>query len=191
MGVLNFALGAEPGRRIFNRGPRPRKRAWRGALVCILSLKQCPSYYEYHRSHRSTLYSDRMIWSPGCPVFRTDDGTLLNEPYRVHFITSPAPNAGAVRQNEPENSSKIKPVLRERSAKVLALAAHHGCDALVLGAWGCGVFRNDPETVARIFRNHLGRTSAFCNRFQKVLFSVLDSSDAKQTIKPFRAAFDQ
>jgi uncharacterized protein (TIGR02452 family) len=62
-----------------------------------------------------------MIWSPNCPVFRTDEGKLLDTYYTVNFITSPAPNAGAVRQNEPEKISKIEPVLRERSSKILGL----------------------------------------------------------------------
>jgi len=31
------------------------------------------------------------------------------------------------------------------------LAAAHGYTRLVLGAWGCGVFRNDPEVVAAAF----------------------------------------
>ncbi|MDZ7720577.1 MAG: TIGR02452 family protein [Balneolaceae bacterium] len=188
IGVLNFASARNPGGG-FLKGAQAQEESLARSSGLYFSLKYCPSFYEYHRSHRSTLYSDRMIWSPGCPVFRTDDGALLEEFYTVHFITSPAPNAGAVEQNEPENISKIEYVLRERSSKILALAAHHGCDALVLGAWGCGVFQNDPETVAKIFRNHIGQTGAFHNCFQKVLFSVLDSSEDKSTIRPFHEMF--
>ena len=189
IGVLNFASARNPGGG-FMKGAQAQEESLARSSALYPSLRQCPEYYEYHRSHRSTLYSDRMIWSPGCPVLRTDDGTLLNKPYKVDFITSPAPNAGAVRQNEPENVSKIESVLRERSAKLLALAAHHDCEALILGAWGCGVFKNDPEVVARIFRDHLGQTGAFHNTFHKVLFSVLDTTDAQKIITPFRAAFN-
>ncbi|MDX1671825.1 MAG: TIGR02452 family protein [Balneolaceae bacterium] len=186
IGVLNFASARNPGGG-FLQGARAQEESLARSSGLFASLKQCPSYYEYHRSHRSALYSDRMIWSPGCPVFRTDDGTLLEEYYTVDFITSPAPNAGVIRRNEPENKSEIEPVLRERSAKILSLAAHHGNDALVLGAWGCGVFQNDPERVARIFRNHLGRTGSFHNRFKKVVFSVLDTSRPGETvIRPFK-----
>ena len=46
-------------------------------------------------------------------------------------------------RNEPHNSARIGPTLRERVGKVLALAAHYQVDALVLGAWGCGVFQNE------------------------------------------------
>ena len=40
-------------------------------------------------------------------------------------------------------AAKIEGVLRERATKFLGLAAHYKCDALILGAWGCGVFRNE------------------------------------------------
>ena len=52
--------------------------------------------------------------------------------------------------------------------KIAWLAAHHRCDVLVLGAWGCGVFRNDPDMVAGIFRELLGPDGRYWGRFQKV-----------------------
>ena len=67
-----------------------------------------------------------------------------------------APNLGAIRKNEPERIGEIAPALETRAAKVLALAAGNGCDALILGAWGCGVFRNDPTLVADTFARWLG-----------------------------------
>ena len=132
------------------------------------SLLQGQPYYHYHRSHRNLLYSDHMIYSPRCPVFRSDDGALLEQPYLVDFITSPAPNAGALRRNTPRLAVKLEAVLRERAAKVLALAIHQRCDMLVLGAWGCGVFRNDPAMVSEVFLELLGPDQPYTNRFRAV-----------------------
>ncbi|MEK8021409.1 MAG: TIGR02452 family protein, partial [Candidatus Parabeggiatoa sp.] len=73
--------------------------------------------------------------------------------------------------------------------KILSLAASYGCDALVLGAWGCGVFRNDPEMVAKAFYEHLYPQGAFWGFFQKVLFSVLDTSSQQKTVKAFYDCF--
>ncbi len=42
-----------------------------------------------------------------------------------------------MRQNQPQDAFRIEGVLRERSAKLLAMAIHHGCEALIRGAWGC------------------------------------------------------
>jgi uncharacterized protein (TIGR02452 family) len=98
-------------------------------------------------------------------------------------------NAGAVRRNEPANAGRIGPVMRSRTAKVLAVARDRGHDALVLGAWGCGVFRNDPAAVAGWFREHLTGEGAFVGAFRRVAFAVLDWSDDRHFIGPFERAF--
>jgi uncharacterized protein (TIGR02452 family) len=69
----------------------------------------------------------------------------------------------------------------------LAIAAGHGHDTAVLGAWGCGVFRNDPEMIAELFR------AAFDGRFRgvfgRVAFAVLDGSADRSTIDAFERRF--
>jgi uncharacterized protein (TIGR02452 family) len=186
--VLNFASAKNPGGG-FLGGAHAQEESLARSSGLYHSLLQCRSYYEYHRSHSSCVYSDRMIYSPGCPIFRADDGALLEEPHVVDFITSPAPNAGVIREREPEMAGDMANVLRERGSKVLALASFHGCDALVLGAWGCGVFRNDPGMVAQTFFELLSREGRFYGRFQKVLFSVLDSSASGATYRAFAERF--
>lgn len=189
IGVLNFASAKNPGGG-FLKGAHAQEESLARSSGLYNSLLTCRSYYDYHRSRKSDLlYSDRMIYSPRCPVFRKDDGTLLAEPYLVDFITSPAPNAGAIYRNERHNVPKIEAALKERGSKVLALAAHHGCDVLVLGAWGCGVFRNDPVMVANMFREHLGPDGPFYGRFRKVLFSVLDKTRQQNNYHAFASRF--
>jgi uncharacterized protein (TIGR02452 family) len=70
---------------------------------------------------------------------------------------------------------------------VLALAAAQECQNLVLGAWGCGVFGNDPAQVAEAFMVQLG-SGRWARRFSRVRFSVLDRSPNAQIIRPFRSA---
>lgn len=188
IGVLNFASAKNPGGG-FLKGAHAQEESLARSSGLYKSLLTCRSYYDYHRAQKSCLYSDRMIYSPRCPVFRKDKGQLLPEPYFVDFITSAAPNAGAIKRNEPHNVPKIEETLKERGSKVLALAAHHGCDTLVLGAWGCGVFKNDPVMVANAFLEHLGPDGAFCGRFQKILFAVLDTSREKNNYNAFASRF--
>ena len=117
-----------------------------------------------------------MIYSPHCPVFRRDDGTLLEQPYFVDFITAPAPNAGAVRQNQPSLAAQIEGALRERAAKSPGLAAHHRCDVLVLGAWGCGVFRNEWAMEAVYSVSFLCQMGAYWDVFGKGGFCRIGKS---------------
>ena len=188
IGVLNFASAKNPGGG-FIKGAQAQEESLARSSALYKSLLKCPDYYEYHRSHKSLLYSDRIIYSPGCPIFRKDDGTLLEQPYCVDFITSPAPNAGAIWRNQPKDGSRISDVLYSRGTKVLSLAVYQGCDALVLGAWGCGVFQNDPSMVAQMFADFLLPNGQFWGGFKKVLFSVLDSTKQKRIITEFQNRF--
>jgi uncharacterized protein (TIGR02452 family) len=172
--VLNFASARNPGGGYVGGARAQEEDLCRNALLypCLL---QAPDYYAAHRASPDLLYSDRVIWSPDVPVHRGDDGRLLAEPYPVSFLTSPAPNAGEVLRRDPGARSRIRRVLHQRAERVLAVAAHHGARQLVLGAWGCGVFRNDPREVAEAFHAHLTE-GAFEEAFERVLFAIWDRS---------------
>jgi uncharacterized protein (TIGR02452 family) len=153
-----------------------------GLYPCLLLASE---YYEANRRCDSCLYTDHMILSPQVPVFRDDDGLLLEEPYHVSFLTAPAVNAGAVRSNEPHLAAQISPTMARRIDQVLAVAKHRGYDCLVLGAWGCGVFRNDPAEIAGLFATVL-RAPPFRGSFRVVTFAVLDRSADQQTWGAFQ-----
>ena len=184
--ALNFASAKNPGGGFLN-GSQAQEESLARSSALHASLLQAWPFYEQHRAASSLLYSDAMILSPGCPVFRHDAGELLDQPIEVAFITSAAPNAGAAANSRPDELPSIPDVFRRRSEYVLALAAAHGYTRLVLGAWGCGVFRNDPEMVAATFAGHLRGTWA--GRFERVVFSVLDTSATQETLAAFQTAF--
>src|SRR5262249_38608560 len=144
--ALNFASAKDPGGGFLN-GSQAQEESLARSSALYASLLRGWEFYDRHRASPSCLYLDAMIVSPGCPVFRDDDGTLLEEPQLVTIITSPALNAGAAADNRPEELPRIPEVFRRRSEYGLALAASQGANRLVLGAWGCGVFRNDPAVV--------------------------------------------
>lgn len=184
VGVLNFASAKKPGGG-FLGGSQAQEESLARSSGLYKSLLQCPGHYKYHRTASSFLYSHSAIYSPGCPVFRNDSGDLLPASYQVDFVTCPAPNAGAVRRQQPWDSDKVVPVLRERVTLTLGLALHFQVTDLVLGAWGCGVFQNDPTSVAKAFRDALGEGGDFQGLFRSVRFSVLDRSHDGATYRVF------
>lgn len=188
IGVLNFASARHPGGG-FLSGARAQEESLARGSALFPSLLRCPDFYIFHRALATTLYSDRMIHSPGCPVIRDDNGAWLPQPYLVDFITSAAPNAGAVMRNEPENREKIMPTVMARAGKVLALAAHARCDILVLGAWGCGAFQNRPATVAEAFYHYLGPEGRNSHQFRHILFAIADSSREGLVYSAFASQF--
>ena len=100
---------------------------------------------------KSCVYTDGMIYSPGVPVFRDNKGNLLDDFINVNFVTSAAVNAGVVTRKEPEKEVMIPSIMSKRIEKVLSLCAKNNNRTLILGAWGCGVFQNDPNTIANLF----------------------------------------
>lgn len=181
---LNFASAKNPGGG-FLSGSQAQEESLARSSGLYATLQTQPNFYAYHRRGSSSLYSDHVIFSPNVPVFRDDDGTLLNTPWFTSFITAAAVNAGAVRQNEPAHVGHIIPTMEQRTRMVLGVAALHKCDALVLGAWGCGVFQNDPATIATIFKNELAQPR-FRQRFRHIEFAVYDSSPQQATFATFK-----
>lgn len=187
--VLNFASARNPGGGFLGGSQAQEESLARSsALYASLTCAAAQPYYTHHRGERSAMYSDRMIVSPACPVFRSDEGELLNAPYHVDIITSAAPNAGALKSHQSPDIAQVPAALAARASKVLALAAHIGCDHLVLGAWGCGVFANDPQMVAQVFATLLTEHGPYRARFATVSFSVRDGVEGQPVLRAFREA---
>jgi uncharacterized protein (TIGR02452 family) len=185
--VLNFASAKHPGGG-FLSGARAQEESLARASALYACIEGSPMY-PYHRARSDAMYTSWMIHTPDVPVFRHEEtGALLEEPYACAFLTAPAPNAGVVLQRAPERRAELSAVLAERTARVLAIAAAHGHRHLVLGAWGCGVFENDPAEVAL----HFGRAFAgpLGAHFDEVVFAVLDWSKERRFVRPFVEQFE-
>lgn len=183
---LNFASAKNPGGGFLN-GAHAQEESLARSSGLYATLCEAREFYDFHRAQGDLLYSDHMIYSPGVPVFRDDTGALLEDPYDVAFLTSPAPNRGAMR--DPVRAEQIPGVLRLRAAKVLAMAHHNGHRRLVLGAWGCGVFRNDPAEVAGAFAESLLCDGPFAGRFDHVVFAVHGRHAEAPELIAFEEAF--
>ena len=180
--ALNFASATHPGGG-FLSGARAQEEYLSRSSGLYACLQMNPMY-GYHRGRHDPLYADYVIYSPAVPVFRADDGTLLETPYTVGIITSPAVNAAAL---PPERRAEIGPAMWQRILKVLAAGIVHGHDSIVLGAWGCGAFGNNGAEIAQLFRQALAEN--FQGAYSQVIFAVLDWSRERKFIGPFQRAF--
>ncbi len=185
---LNFASAKNPGGGYLG-GSQAQEESLARCSALVKALESKWEYYVVNRSCGTALYTDHMILSPRVPVFREDDGILLDQPYMLSVVTSPAVNAGAVTKNEPAKVDEIGKCMSSRIDKLLRLAAARGYQHLILGAWGCGVFRNDPEIIARIFAEALKNGGTYENVFDSVTFAILDGTNNETIIGPFQAHF--
>ncbi|WP_127501099.1 TIGR02452 family protein [Actinoplanes solisilvae] len=177
---LVFASARNPGGGFLN-GAQAQEESVARSSALYPCLRAAGEFYAYHRAHESLAYSDRVIYSPSVPVIRDDKGALLDSPYPVSFLTAAAPNRSAIARNQPSSLPEVPGVLARRASRILAIAAAHGHRRLVLGAWGCGVFGNDPIVVADAFAAAL-RANPW---FDQVVFAILDRTPDS----PTRAAF--
>ncbi len=186
LGCLNFASAKRPGGG-FLGGAQAQEESLARASGLYPCLQTQPEYYTRNKDFRSPLYLDIVLYSPSVPFFRDDNGGWLDRPVLASVITAAAPNASALREQNKFDAEDVAVVLRNRSELVLALAAHHGIDRLVLGAWGAGVFGNDPALVARIFRDLLA--GPYKDAFAEVVFAVLGTRETSANHRAFADVF--
>lgn len=184
LAYLNFASAKNPGGG-FLKGSQAQEESIARASGLYPCLERGQVYYNSNRRVKTCLYTDHMIYSPLVPVIKNEDGSLMDQPLLASVVTAPAVNAGVVLQREPQNVDAIDQIMSRRIDMVLGLFYKHGYHTLILGAWGCGVFKNDPANIAGLFHAHL--TGKYANAFKKVVFSVFDRDD--RIIKPFQRLF--
>jgi uncharacterized protein (TIGR02452 family) len=177
--ALNFANGISPGGG-FLLGALAQEEVLGRSSVLHATLEG-DAMYEAHTQRDDHASSDWVILSPDVPFFRSDDGEALDAPWRLSILTCAAPVASKVGQ--PRSGD----LLERRIRRVLAVAEAYGYRALVLGAWGCGAFRNDPTRTAGDFRNAL--LGPFEGAFEDVVFAIADWSPERRYLGPFRDAF--
>lgn len=183
--ALNFASAKNPGGGFLGGAKAQEEDLARCSALYACLLTQ-PHYYAANRELDSMLYTDHLIYSPDVPFFRDEQLELLEQPYLTSLITAPAPNAGEALRREPEARPRIREVLRARALKVLQVAAHQAHRTLVLGAWGCGVFRNDPHEAAEAFDLAL---KALPGAFERVVFAVYERNGEGPNLRAFRERF--
>ena len=110
----------------------------------------------------------------GCP--------FLEEPFALDVVTVPAINRPTLIAPEelcPAHAAATQRKLRA----ILRACAHGGNDAIVLGAFGCGAFRNPPTHMARLFQEVFAEAE-FRGVFRRLVFAILDDHNAHRSHNP-------
>ena len=177
--ALNFANGIQPGGG-FLSGARAQEEVLCRSSALYQTLADDPMYRE-HLKRSQPDSTDWVIYFPDVPVFRMDDGMELPQPWLLSVITCAAPHAPDIGQPQAGD------LLQRRIHRVLAVARAFGHVTLVLGAWGCGAFENDPHRTARDFRQALEKD--FGGAFSDIVFAITDWSPERKFLKPFSDVF--
>ncbi|MGB7128076.1 MAG: TIGR02452 family protein [Candidatus Rhabdochlamydia sp.] len=133
----------------------------------------------YHIPERGVVYS------PDVQVFRASEkkGFAFIAPKTISFIAVAAYNLGSPRNKIDPHSQDYAIGMKEKIKSFLRVAYFRGHDAVVLGALGCGAFKNDPKIVAQFFKEVL-QENEFAGRFKKIVFAVIDDHNGTN-FQPF------
>ena len=135
-------------------------------------------FYNPHRKTRNPLHNDDIIYTRDVLVIKDDDYNPLDEPFYVDVITCAAPNLRENPSNglnpdegDPDSISnaELLELHKSRARKILASAAYNEAEVVILGAFGCGVFRNPPEVVASAYKTVVDE---FRGYFDAIEFAV-------------------
>ena len=196
--VHNFASATNPGGGV-RKGSRAQEEAICrcSTLYPVLDTKEnWARYYKFHRDRHDARYTDACIYTPGILVIKSDTDAprrLTEEKWgKVDVITCAAPNLRERPGNamNPSTGKQVhlsdKELLAlhvKRGSHLLAIAAEQGADILILGAFGCGAFQNDPRVVAEAYKKVL---SEFEGVFQEVHFAVYCSPRDMRNYEVFK-----
>jgi len=183
--ALNMASATSPGGGFLNGGRAQEEYLARssGLYRCLQNNRM----YQDRAFESNPFYADYFIYSPDVIVFRGDDSRLLENPFYVSILTSPAVHADGVRHFFPDRLPEIEWVMGKRIVRLLAVATRHKHDSLVLGAWGCGAFGNDGSVVSRLFKQAIDEN--FQGVFKIIVFAITDWSTNQKFIGPFKGTF--
>ena len=212
--VLNFASATNPGGGV-RTGSSAQEESLCRCSTLYPTLTQdwlWRDYYKKNRDAHDNLHTDACIYSPNIIICKTDEDYPSRMPekdwVRVDVITCAAPNLRQRPGNMHNPAAGVKAVsvkpeelyeLHLRRAKhIMHIAAAHGVDALILGAFGCGAFANDPNVVARAYRDALTtpRTSYGANDginygsyFKLIEFAIYCRAHETENYDAFKRAF--
>ena len=191
--VLNLASHRNPGGGVVNGSAAQEESLFRRTNL-FRSMYQFTPYAEEYRLKRSRYQypldpKNGGVYTPGATVIRDARLRLLAEPYRLSFVAVPA-IAHPDLTRDGLLTDAMADLTRQKMRTIFRIAAHHGHDALVLGAFGCGAFRNPPRHIALLFKEVM-QEREFAGRFRKIVFAILEDRNAPHggNLQPFREVF--
>ena len=184
VGLLNFASATHPGGGVRNGSNAQEESLCRCSTLfpCLDTRFLNEKFYDFHKNRHDTRYTSAVIYTPDIIAFKTDDFLPSELPLKkwatVDVLSCAAPNLKQARISDAE----LLALHEERAKHILSVAYLHEIDIIVLGAFGCGAFQNDPETVATAYKNVL---PFFGKKFFEISFAIYSTPSDKRNFDIF------
>ena len=193
--VLNFASATNPGGGVTHGSSAQEESLCRCSTLynCLNTRAMWEGFYTPHRQSGDSLHNDDIIFTPRVQVLKDDDYRPLVDPFAVDVITCAAPNlreqpANPFNPNDGDavqiTPNELRRLHEQRARRILTVAAQNKVEVLILGAFGCGAFRNDPNVVAQAYKNMLPE---FMRYFKTIEFAVYCSPRDDSNYRAFKS----
>lgn len=184
VGVLNFASATTPGGGV-TKGSSAQEECLCRCTTLYPALNDYISwqhYYNVNRAANTNFGSDAVLYTPDVLVLKDKDYNRLDDDkmFYVDVITCAAPNLREKPQNQYNSASPLPLTLTDealytihvrRARNILNAAFENGVNYIVLGAFGCGAFKNNPEVVAKAYKDVIPE---FLHMFKVIDFAIID-----------------
>ena len=197
--ILNFASATNPGGGVI-KGSSAQEEAICRCSTLYPNLKEQRMWYQFYAPHRRAhdpLHNDDCIYTPGVVVFKsdTDYPQLLPEEkwYSVNVLTCAAPNLRERPSTEMNSGDgdaavhisreELQALHEKRMRRVLEIAWAKENEVVILGAFGCGAFRNPPTVVAQAMKTVV---QEYRKNFETIEFAVYCSTQYDTNYRVFQ-----
>ena len=164
--ILNFADAITPGGLLLSGATTQEENICRCSnLYASISSMAAEKYYNDNAKSdisNAGVYTDDVIYSKDVLFFKDDESYSTVPAYHMDVITCPAPSVSTTEKR-----------IYDRVEKIIKVAALMKVDTLILGAWGCGAFGQNPEIVSQAFKSALDKYPAF----GRVVFAIRGSDE--------------
>lgn len=178
--ILNFANAFKPGGGVVFGGIAQEENICRCTnLYETLVTPQCKEEFYKWNNSTNNVATDRVIYSKDIVIFKDDVTYNTINMRTIDVITSPAPCC-QLTDIDAYN------IYVSRMKNFIGTAIDNNVDCIVLGAWGCGVFQQNPEIVAKAFADVLNDYGGY---FKSIVFAFKSTSDTHND--DVRSIFDK
>lgn len=146
--ILNFASYKNPGGMFFQGSSAQEESLCHESYLYNVLRAFDDTYYSWNRSHLNrAMYCDRALYTPDVRFYHNQELAVFD------VITCAAPNIGAGQKYQHVTNEENTRTLRQRMIFIKNIAEEQNVDTLILGAYGCGVFRQNASEVAQIWKD--------------------------------------
>lgn len=190
--VLNFANPQYPGGGASKGAVAQEECLCRcsNLYLCLSAPNIFEDYYFYHKKYTNHLFSDRLIYTKDVVVFKDESEVpaLLSrdEWFFVDVITCAAPYIAKI---DIDNAS-LKSLFKSRIKNIFEAAIDNKVEVIILGAFGCGAFKNPPEVVAEAFHEVIDE-NGYADNFKKIVFAIKCNPNNTKNLDVFQEEFSK